>query len=141
MKYCKLKPEVSAGIGENSERQRIPNQPLQVIKLHFEFEAWFGNDLMKTSPVFYVTYELMQGLKDSELTGIFGFESIEISKSENFIELYPDKILPNFFLLKIDGVARKDDFGIESGKLIVSASALNFLQSYNISEAEIEEIY
>ena len=140
MRYFRLRPEIPAGIGENSEIERIQGNPLKVKRLHLVFEGWFGDDLMKTSPVFYVTEKLKQGLESAKFSGVSHFENIEVTKSENFEELYPEKELPSFFLFKINGEAKQDDFGVEVGKLIVSAKALEFLKGFNLSETEIEEV-
>lgn len=140
MKYFRLRPEVPAGVGENSKIERIPGSPLKVKKLHLVFEGWLGDDLMKTSPVFYVTEKLKKSLESSKLSGILNFEKIEITKSENFEELYPNQKLPDFFLFRINGTARQDDFGVEAGKLIVSEKALAFLKDFNLSETEIEDL-
>ena len=139
-KYYKIYPEVPAGIGENSVINRIPGQPLEVIKMHLVFEGWLGSDLMKTSPVFYVTEKLKDALEKEDFSGISVFEKIEVTKSENFIELYPELELPNFFLMRIIGVAYKSDFGIDIGKLVVSELALNFLKQFQFTQVEIEEI-
>lgn len=140
MKHYEVELEVPAGIGENSVLKRRSGYPLQVEKLHLDFEGWMGNDIMETSPVFYITEKLRFGLEKSELSGISHFENIEVTKSENFEELYPNKKLPSFFLFRINGQARQDDFGVESGKLIVSGKALEFLKNFNLSEAEINEL-
>ncbi|NBP67651.1 MAG: hypothetical protein EBU52_02805 [Cytophagia bacterium] len=140
MKYFRLKPEAPAVIGEHSEIERVQGDALKVRKMHLVFEGWFGDDLMKTSPVFYITEKLKRDLESSELSGISHFENIEVTKSENFKELYPNKELPDFFLFVINGTARQDDFGIEIGKLIVSEKALGFLKGFRLAETEIEDL-
>lgn len=137
MKFYIIRPEIPAGIGENSQLERTLGKPLKVIKLHLAFEDYSGSDLMKTSPVFYVTKKLKEGLYNSDLTGIECFESFEVSKSENFEEMHPNKVLPIFYWFKINGVAKKTDFGVELGKLIVSEKAKLFLESYNVNTANI----
>lgn len=126
MKYFLIKLEVPAGIGKNSILERIPGQALKAVKLHLVIEDWLGSDLMKTSSVFYVTEKSKKRLVNSNLTGIEGFEEMEVSKSENFLELYPNKKLPRFLWFKINGEPRVDDFGVEKGKLIVSDRVKNF---------------
>ena len=140
MKFFIIRPEVPAGIGENSQLERILGTPLKVIKLHLVFEDCPDSELMKTSPVFYVTEKLKAGLLNSDLTGIDSFETFEVSKSENFEEKYPNKVLPAFYWFKINGVAKQTDFGVELGKLIISEKAKTFLEGYNLNTANITEI-
>ena len=137
MSWYKIKPEVPASIGPNSILERTSGAPLKVIKLHLIFEGWLGGDLMETSPVFYVTESLKNGLQSSSLSGIDAFEKIEITRSSNFLELYPDKELPDFFLLRINGIPYTDDFGLDKGYLVLSSKAKDFLMKYNLSDAEL----
>lgn len=139
MRFIKIEPEVSVYIGERTVFDKSV-VPWYVQKLHLEFEGWFGDDLVTASPVFCVTQRLKEGLESSSLSGISNFDSIEITKTENFEELYPDKELPAFFLLRINGESKKDDIAIEAGDLIISERALEFLQGFNLSEAEIEDL-
>lgn len=139
MKYFKINLEVPAGLGEKSILERTPGVPLKVIKLHLVFEGWLGSDLLETSPVFYATRKLREGLESSGLSGIKAFEDIEVSKSENFVELYADKELPDFFLLSLNGKAYKDDFGVDKGTLVISEKAKEFLEAYSLIGADIEE--
>lgn len=139
MRYFRIRPEVSVYIGERTVFDRSV-VPWYIQKLHLEFEGWFGDDLVTASPVFCVTQRLKEGLEESLLSGILSFDNIEITKTENFEELYPNKELPNFFLLRIKDGGRRDDIGIESGDLIISEKALDFIRSYNLSEAEVEEL-
>jgi hypothetical protein len=139
MKYYKINPEVPAGLGINSILERTPGHPLKVINLHLVFEGWLGGDLLETSPVFYVTERLKSGMEQTSLSGIQSFDDVEVSKSENFLELYPNKDLPKIFLLRINGRAYDDDFGIDKGVLVISETAKNFLAGYNLSNSDIEE--
>lgn len=140
MSYYKVEPEVPAGIGVNSIIEHIPGQPLRIDKLHLEFEGWLGADLMGTSPAFYITERLKSGIEAGSYSGIVGFEPIEVSKSDNFRELYPDKELPNLYLLRLDGKSRESDFAVENGILIVSQTAKSLLDSYDMSIGEFEEL-
>jgi hypothetical protein len=140
MVFYKIHPEVPASIGKNSVIERIQDVPLKIIKLHLVFEGWLGGDLMETSPAFYVTKKLKDALSNSMLSGIANFLLVEVSKSENFLELYPNKQLPDFFFLKIKGTPYMDDFGIDKGFLIISERAKDFLSNFNLSDSVIEII-
>ncbi|GBH13405.1 Phosphotransferase system IIA component [Pseudomonas syringae pv. actinidiae] len=66
------------------------------------------------------------------------FKSVVISKSENFLELYPDTALPEFYWLQVIGRAETDDFGVaEKNRLVVSHTALTILKNFNVNHADI----
>jgi hypothetical protein len=141
MIFYKVRPEVPASIGKNSIIERHPGVPMKITKLHLVFEGWLGSDIMETSPVFYVTERLKEGLSGSTFSGISEFSLIEdVTKSDNFLELYPDKNLPKLFSIKITGVPHKDDFSIDKGYLIISDRAKQFLTGFNLGDSEIEEV-
>jgi len=141
MIFYKVRPEVPAAIGKNSVIERQPGVPMKIRKLHLVFEGWLGGDIMETSPVFYVTERLKNELSESTFSGITEFSLIEdVTKSDKFLELYPDKDLPKLFSIKITGVPYKDDFSIDKGYLVISKRVKQFLTGFNLSDSEIEEV-
>jgi hypothetical protein len=141
MIFYKVRPEVPAAIGKNSVIERQPGVPMKIRKLHLVFEGWLGGDIMETSPVLYVTERLKNELSESTFSGITEFSLIEdVTKSDNFLELYPDKDLPKLFSIKITGAPYKDDFSIDKGYLIISKRVKQFLIGFNLSDSEIEEL-
>jgi hypothetical protein len=67
------------------------------------------------------------------LAGITGAEygEVEVSCSENFTELYPERNLPPFVWLKVDGAEGADDFFIaEDGRLVVSERAWDVIRPF-----------
>lgn len=137
MKYYLVNPEVPCSWGKNIEVDRSVHPPL-VKKLHIEFEGWLGDDLITTFPIYAVTDRLKKAIETANLTGIY-FESIEMSVSETFIEIYENKILPLFFWAKING-GLGEDFYLQNGyNLIVSENALSILKNNNLNNAEILE--
>ena len=141
MTYFNIKPEVPAGFGEKTVFNDSIGQE-DVSKVHLVFDGWLGDDLLTTSPIFYVTEKLAIALKGEKFSGLLKIESIEFNKSENFEEFYPDRVLPNFFVLRINGVPLKDDIGIatEESGLMISDSVYEFLKDFNLKFAKIREI-
>ncbi len=137
MNYYLIKPEVPAGIGEESIIERIQGQPLKILNLHLVFDGWHGSDLMKTSPVFYITEKLYNKLIECSFSGIEGFEKAKVDKSDNFLELYPELELPDFYWMKINGTPKKSDFGLEALKLVVSEPVKIFLEEFSLVGASI----
>jgi hypothetical protein len=142
MMFYKIRPEVPAAIGKNSILERTAGIPLKVVKLHLEFEGWQGGDLLETSPVFYVTERLKEGIGNSKLTGVADFLLIdELTKSKNFLELYPKKEIPKLYLLKVEGTPFKDDFGVDNGYLIISETAKRLLTEFNLSNSRVDIVH
>ena len=137
--YFYIEPEVSGGFGDNSVIDTTVHPP-KVYKLHYQFDGWLGDELLESFPCFIISEALAQELEREHLSG-FTLEDVEVTKSEQFEELYPRKALPKFFWLQVKGSAARDDLGVaEDHRLVVSESALNTLRKGKIEEADIEEI-
>ena len=137
--YKYVEPEVAGGLGEMTRIDSSIHPPI-VSELHFEFEGWLGDDLIETFPCFIFSQRLKEKIQRCKLTGI-EFDILQISKAEIFLELYPEKELPNFFWGKIIGQPFKDDFFLGSDyRLIVSESALDVLREFNLNNAVIEDL-
>lgn len=137
--YKLIEPEVAGGLGEKTDIDNTFFPPV-VKYLHYEFEGWMGNDILESFPCYIVTEQLRKGIETEMLTGIT-FDTVLVSKSDTFLELYPDKELPNFFWAKINGEFSKDDFFItEKNTLAISDKAYSLLKNYSIDQADIEDL-
>lgn len=137
--YFYIEPEVSGGIGDNSIVDTSVHPP-RVLKLHYQFDGWLGDDLLETFPCYIISSSLAKEIELAQLTG-FILDDVEISKSKQFEELYPKKELPVFYWLKVTGKAGKDDFGIsEDYRLIVSSKAINVFKNGKIEMADLEAL-
>src|SRR5690606_11191327 len=113
----------------------------KVERLHVVFDVWSDDDLLRTSPCYFITERLSEALGSNSFSGIKVGTEVETEASLTYQGLYPDKILPRYFLLRIDGTAFKDDFGLDKlNKLIISDRAKQFLAGFNLSDSEIEEV-
>lgn len=136
--YFYIEPEVSGGFGDKTVVDTSVHPP-RVSKLHYQFDGWLGDDLLETYPCHIVSESLAKEIESAELTG-YMFDDVEISKSEQFEDLYPGKELPKFYWLKVSGIAGKDDFGIsEDYRLTISEKALEALNKRKVVEADLEE--
>lgn len=134
-----IEPEVSGELGENTVINTSVHPP-EVSKLHYNFNGWLGDELLESFPCFIVADSLAEYVKSINLTGYL-LGDVEITKSLEFEDLYPDKKLPKFFWFKVNGMAGVDDFGISDDlRLTVSELALNTLNEGVIIQADIEEI-
>ena len=112
--------------------------PPVVKELHCEFDGWLGDALLETFPVFITTEHAMASLQAISATGV-EFDSVEVTESGQFRELYPDRVLPSFVWIKPHGKAGGDDFGVSvKGRLVISERVLDVLTACGISNALVE---
>ncbi len=130
-----LKPEVAGELGEQTELD-ISCHPPKILKLHYDFTDWLGDDILETFPCFIVTVRLQKEILKLKLTGI-SFDKVTISTNEKFEELNPEGlVLPKFHWLKVFGTAGVDDFGLsDNNELIISEAVWNMLHKFQISRA------
>jgi len=125
--YYYVEPEISGGIGASSIMDNSCHPPI-VKKLNYEFDGWLGDDIIESFPCFVISEKLKIELEEHSLSG-FSLDDVEITKSEKFTDLHPNKDLPTFYWLKISGKAGKDDFGIaEDFRLVISEKTLSIFK-------------
>ena len=138
MKYYRLDPEVAGELGKHTVMDTSIHPP-RVSRLHYELDAWLGDDLIQTFPCYLVTERLKACLVAESLTGI-EFAPVVFTLSDSFKELHPATAVPAFVWLKAIGVAGKDDFGTEQdGCLIVSTMALTAIKTCSLNHCDIVE--
>ncbi len=134
-KYYAIEPEVAGGWGANTIFDRIPGKGTFVHKLHYQFDGWLGDELVESSACYIATERLASEIKHAQLTGV-RFDEVEVTASDQFKELYPDRQLPGFVWLKAEGMLGKDDFALGPDlRLVVSEQALELLERVGISHA------
>jgi hypothetical protein len=139
MKYFKVEPEVSGGVGAHTVMDRSTHPPI-VSKLHYEFDGWAGDALLEGFPSFIVTMEAKHALESLGATGI-EFDSVEVSTSGEFEDIYGDMKLPPFAWMKVHGEAGQDDFGLGPDlRLVVSERALDALSALGMAHALTEPL-
>ena len=100
----------------------------------------FGNPLHETVGCFIVTDVLRQKIERANASGV-AFGSVEISKSSEFEELFPDQELPDFVWLQACGKAGVDDFGLSAdNRLVASERMLALCREEGISHCVIVEL-
>ena len=131
-KYYVIEPEVAGGFGEHSEID-WSNGKMDVKKLHYQFDGWLGDELLESTPCYIASEHLAILIEQDKLTGV-EFDEVEITMSDQFRDIYPNRKLPKFVWLKVNGIPEQDDFSIASGlRLVVSEQTLNLLNKIGIS--------
>jgi hypothetical protein len=134
MKYYVIEPEVAGGFGEHTVIDRSTGK-MVVQKLHYKFDGWLGGELLESAPCYIVTERLASEIERAQFTGV-RFEEVEVSASDQFTELYPNRHLPKFLWLKVDGKPGHEDFGLAPGlQLVVSERAVELLHLTGIPNA------
>jgi len=138
MKFYKIEPEVPGGFGNNAIIN-YRDHPPRVKKLHIEFDGWLEDDILESFPCYIITERLKKELEKTSISGC-EFDEVEISKSNEFKNLFPKTRLPKFVWLKVNGKPGKDDLGLlYPARLVVSGRVLNVLRSFNLNHCDIEE--
>lgn len=134
MKYFYAQPEVAGGLGRNTVMDHSVHPPI-VSKLHYEFDGWGGDALLRSFPCLLVTEAAKKKLQSAGFTGI-RFDKVEVTTSEFFQERYPNLQLPKFVWLQVVGRPGQDDFGFaQNARLVISERALEVLEGLGISNA------
>jgi len=120
------------------------------LDLDYRFDGWLGDDILESVLTFIVTERLKNALLEISPTGV-EFAEMTTSKSEQFEEMYPNRQLPTFFWLKVNGQAGVDDFGLfdkartiiagtitQGTKLVVSERVLDTMEKFQIDNCEID---
>lgn len=103
MNYYVIEPEVAGEIGDNTvyenNKASIGNNEIpQICHLHFVFSGWMGDEILESTPCFLVSEKMKSKIIKNKLSGCV-FQEIEMSYSDEFIELYPNRKIPNFYRL------------------------------------------
>lgn len=138
MSFFVLEPEIAGGWGDHTVADTSVFPPT-VTALHYRFDGWLGDELLESFPCFIVTDRLASRLRRSGLTG-FRLKPVEVSTSEQFDELYPDRKLPEFKWLMLVGTAGVDDFGMsEAHRFVVSERALTLFRKFRLQNCDVTE--
>ncbi len=136
--YYNLSPEVAGGLGERTVMDTSVHPP-RVQRLHYEMAGWLGDELLESFPCFIVTARVRDALLGLGASGCT-FDTVEISRSDTFEELYPDRMLPPFYWLKVQGRAGVDDVGLsDDNRLVVSKRVLDLLRAFDLANCDIRE--
>jgi hypothetical protein len=134
MKYYSIEPEVAGGFGEETIIDRSCGR-MEVMKLHYKFDGWLGDELLESTPCFIASERLANRIDRANLSG-FKIDDVQVTKSDEFHDLHPKLGLPKFVWLKVIGTPGKDDFGITPGlNLVVSELALQLIKESGLKHA------
>jgi hypothetical protein len=138
--FYKLQPEVAGHFGPDTEMDTSTHPPI-VHALHYEFDGWPAHDLITAFPCFIVTKHMQQLIESANPSGC-SFGHVTVSRSEQFEELHPNRRLPPFSWLRIDGTAQRDDFGTNAtgGAVIVSERVLQVMKRGRLDHCDVSVV-
>ncbi|WP_143709200.1 hypothetical protein [[Flexibacter] sp. ATCC 35208] len=138
-KQYRLLPEVAGQLGKHTQLDSSVHPP-RIFHLHFIFDGWLGDDIIECFPCFLITESMLEKLNHIHLTG-YSSKDAEISSSELYKDLHPNRDLPNFKWLIINDNLGDDFFLDKKNYLMVSERAMEILKQYGkLEHCEIEEI-
>jgi hypothetical protein len=137
-RYFVIEPEVAGGLGERTEMDRSVHPP-KVSRLHYQFDGWLGDGLLESFPCFIVSENVATALGNLNATG-YRLADLEVSRSEQFEELYPGRELPEFRWLQANGRPGVDDLGVSADhRLVASERVLEALRSLGLKHFEASQ--
>jgi hypothetical protein len=138
MNYYIVEPEVAGGLGEGTIMSRNTLPPI-VTKLHYKFDGWLGDVLLESFPCYIITEETAKKLQAIAATGA-AYGDVHVTKSEQFQDMCPNRVLPPFLWLQVTGKPGVDDFGqADDFRLVVSDRVLDVFKASGISNAIVED--
>ena len=137
MKYYALEPEAPGGFGPSSVFFDVKARPPRIAKFNYEFDIWPRDPLVEAVASYIVTESLKERIAALCPTGV-SFGPVEVSKSGQFEDLYPNRELPKFVWLQVTGNAGRDDFGLSTThSLVVSERILVILKEVGVHRCAI----
>lgn len=137
MTYFYIEPEVAGGLGANTIMDTSIHPPI-IQKLHYEISGWLGDVILESFPCLIATNEVSKNLENELVTGV-DFYDVEVSVTDDFLQLYPSRKLPLFRWLKVKGVAGKDDFGIAADfRFVISQKVMEILIKHGLNHSITE---
>jgi hypothetical protein len=107
------------------------------------FDTWLGDDLVRALrpvPLLLVTTPLKSTLETLDAPTGFRFGPARAERSLFFRAQRPRLQLPEFWELKVEGQAGRDDMGITADQsLVVSQRALDLLVKHSIRQAQLAQ--
>ncbi len=106
--------------------------------LHLIFEGWMGDDIVTTSPYWFVTERLANTLGSSNLTG-FRLEQVLVSPGDQYALAAKHSLPLDWMRLVPTGtLENNDDIAlVDTTELAVSGEVLAIFRSYTLQEAGV----
>jgi hypothetical protein len=125
MHFMVLKPETTG-------------YPMSFEPVACRFDAWLGDDIVRAHPLLLVTSRLRRALlRLPDGTG-FSFTPVRVSTSPFFRKDNPDRRLPRFWRLVVDGRPGIDDMGmLADHSLVVSLRVVTMLLGFWVGQATL----
>lgn len=138
-KQYRLFPEVPGQLGSNTQLDNSVHPPV-LIHLHLMFDGWLGDEIIECFPCFLMAEILVKKIEQFNLTG-YSLSDAEISISEIFKDLYPNREIPRFKWL-IVGKDPQDDFFLDNENILnVSGRGIEILKDVGkLDYCQIEPI-
>jgi hypothetical protein len=135
MSYLTLKPDVPGDLGAQTQLDSSTHPPIVGV-FHLDVTNWSGDDLVECFPCFAVTPALAAALDQAGLTGYSLSEMITTVNPDQH-RINPNRRVPCFLRLVVDGKAGRDDAGVDSRHyLVVSDRLWALLRRFEISVCE-----
>ncbi|HEY6554749.1 MAG TPA: hypothetical protein VI669_15435 [Vicinamibacteria bacterium] len=104
------------------------------------FDTWLGDDVVSAHPLLLVTTRLKDALLGlSQPTG-FSLVPARATRSAFFERYNPDRSLPTFWAVQVEGRPAVDDLGMSSGgRVVASARVVEVLARFSLKHATLSQ--
>lgn len=135
MNFFQLAPDVPGDLGDATHVD-ASTRPPTVLRLHLDVTNWSGDDLVECFPCYAVTPRLADALRRSSASGV-DLRPMVTSVNPDQREINPERRIPQFVWLHVNGLAGRDDVGLDAqGHLVVSGRLWTLLQSFQLSACD-----
>lgn len=104
------------------------------------FDTWLGDDVVRAHPLLLVTTGLKEALLGlSQATG-FSLIEAKATRSAFFERHDPDRQLPTFWSVEVEGRPGVDDLGLrKDGSVIASARVVEVMGRFSLKHATLSQ--
>jgi hypothetical protein len=104
------------------------------------FDSWLGDDLVRAHPLLLVTTPLKDALMGLDRATGFSVVRAEATRSEFFVRHDPDRQLPEFWSVEVQGRPGLDDLGMgRDGSVVASARVVDAMGRFSLKRATLRQ--
>ena len=104
------------------------------------FDTWLGDDLVSAHPLLLVTTRLKDALLQLNRPTGFSFALARTTRSPFFERHDPDRALPTFWSVRVDGQPGVDDLGLgQGGSVVASDRVVEVMGRFSLRHATLSQ--
>jgi len=102
----------------------------------YVLDTWLGDDVVRAYPAVLATTPVKEALEDLSRSTGFCMRRARVKQSKFFRQHSPEKDLPEFWSVVVNGQPGRDDIGLTpEGGLVISQRVLEALLNFRLTQA------